>query len=143
MEPAAHEAREPFSCRTCWKTVDIVHLARATLDGIRYSCSIHCPCGYTLEGDGRGLRDEVRDLFRETEGMWALRVANLGTNRVAALRALQKITGAAPAALLAVVRDGKPVAEGSLVEIEYVDLQLATTDVDVERVRIDAPPMTR
>ncbi len=99
---------------------------------LRFTASFKCNnCSYGLEADGSEVPDDVRALFYEAEGRWTATVRSLGPRRVEALRVLRALLGATPAEILRLLQEGRPVAEGTLAEVEAAQELLAEAGAEV------------
>lgn len=93
-------------------------------------------CSFAQEAHGPELSQETRKGFYLTEGKWSLQIADLGPRRLEALGVLHSILGSSPAELMEVVRDRRPLVEGTLVEVERVEDLLTEVGVRLVKSRL-------
>jgi len=124
-------------CPECSGRAQVVIGARSEDGELRCFESLRCPsCGCAQEADGRELLEYMRNALCAVHGRWSAHVRDLGVDRVAALAALCRHLGFAPAEALRVVREAKPIVHGVLVEIEQVQALLEPAGVVLAIARV-------
>ncbi|HEY0992578.1 MAG TPA: hypothetical protein VGD80_36240 [Kofleriaceae bacterium] len=104
---------------------------------LRFSASFRCAsCSSALEADGPELVEEARRAFLAAEGRWSLHVHDLGPRPVETLRVLRAALPGTPSAIAKIVRERKPLVEGTLVELEGLELMLEEAGAGVGMTRL-------
>lgn len=116
--------------------MSIQFTAESLVDGIRVSRSMSCGgCGLAQKADGDELTDDARAAFYAAEGRWSLSIDTPGPRRTDLLKHLREILDAEPADAIKLLRDRRPVATGTLVEIEMFELALNALGATVLRTK--------
>lgn len=131
-------ASEPVQCPDCGETIACTYVATSSATTFRFSRSLYCSrCSFTEEADGDELTDEAKAAFIASGSRWVARIRDLGPRRAEALHALRRLRSDPPMELLRVVRDRRPLTEGTRVEAEYFEEVLKEFGVDVDVSRVD------
>ena len=134
---SSHLVRVPIKCSRCGIDAYRTDIAKSEIGELVVNYSFACPnCSLALAGHGPELFEETRKAFYVLEGKWSLHIADLGTRRLEALRVLHSILGVSPVELMGVVRDRRPLVEGTLVEVERVEELLARVGVQLVKSRL-------
>lgn len=132
-----HFATTMVQCPRCGEETKLTYAAVSTPTKIRFSHSIRCEsCSVAEEGDGPALTADARAAFIAAEGRWSAHIRDLGPRRAEALRALRELRKESPVDLLQTIRDGKAIAEGALVEVEYFQDALQNVGAVVTLTRV-------
>lgn len=132
-----HFVRGALPCHRCGSDAQTHVSARIRNGEIHSSGGEYCAhCGMAQEWDGGELDDELRELFCEQEGRWAVFLDDLGADRVAALRVLRDLLDCQPSDLPPLLRSSAPLLTGALVEVERLHGVLTATGAScrIERV---------
>lgn len=138
-----HQVDVEAECPRCGVWIVRTIGASSSPERLRVSSSLRCPsCGAAEETDGDELWDEAREAFIAKEGRWLARVQDLGPNRAQALAALRQSKRWSPGELFDALRDQRPVADGSLAEMEQLAATLGQVGIEItlERATDAAPP---
>lgn len=119
-------------CDRCGAAATLGISASSSARGVECNGSFRCPsCAQMYAVCGLELTDELREAFYAVEGRWSAVLRDLGSRRIDALRVLRALRQASPSELFEWIRRGEPIAEGALVEVEYVRDRLAEAGADV------------
>ena len=127
-----HVASTSVRCPQCGHQAELVHVANADASQLRCSSSLTCrSCSYSEEAHGPELSEAARAAFYAAEGRWVAVIRDLGPRKLEALQLLRDVRSETPAELMQLVREGRPIVEGTLVEVERVNALLREAGVDV------------
>ncbi|MFY1825387.1 ribosomal protein L7/L12 [Myxococcus fulvus] len=116
-----------MSCCQCGTRQACIHTATARSEGLRFASSFHClACGDAFESDDSRIPEDLRPLFYETHGKWALHLEATGPQKLHVLHSVRHVMG------LSIQDAGEllkslpsQLAEGTRVEMEVLRERLA------------------
>ncbi|MBZ4408797.1 hypothetical protein K8640_11280 [Myxococcus sp. XM-1-1-1] len=116
-----------MSCRQCGALQQCIHTATARSEGLSFASSFHClECGDAFESDDSRIPEDLRPLFYETHGKWALRLEEPGPRRVQLLHAVRDVMGLSLQDTGELLKSlPRQLAEGTRVEMELLQARLA------------------
>jgi hypothetical protein len=124
-------------CPQCSVDAIRTYVAKSDAEGLRLYCSVACSnCSFAEEVHGPELTDDARSAFYVAEGRWSLKLVDLGPRHVDVLHVLRGIYGYTPTEAMRVLREGTPVAEGALVEVERLEEMLREAGADLAKTRV-------
>ncbi len=126
-------------CAHCGQAVFVSVAARSCSDGIRYTTSLRCECGYAIESDD-GESPALREVLLVANGPWEVRLVDAGSRRIEVIAAIGRIAGCSNHDALALIQ-GAParVIVGTRLEVlRAVDL-LRSLGATAHAARVDAP----
>lgn len=134
-----HVASTKVICPQCQQVADCTYVATSGLRELRFGTSWSCSsCGLQQELDGRELSDEAREAFVVLEGRWSGLVREFAAHESGALAALRTVRAdLLPIELVKLIREGKPIVEGTLVEVEAVESHLEQFGIRLAILRLD------
>lgn len=126
-------------CPRCGSEGTRSYSAVSAPSGPCVSSSFRCPaCGLAKEVDYDGLPEEARAAFYAAEGRWAVSVRERDFDRAKmldALRVLRSVRDERPGDLLHIIREGRPLVDGTLAEVEGIQSLLEAAGIPVALAR--------
>ncbi|MCY1000856.1 hypothetical protein OWM54_27265 [Myxococcus sp. MISCRS1] len=116
-----------MSCRQCGTLQQCTHTATARSEGLRFASSFHClECGDAFESDDSRIPEDLRPLFYETHGKWALYLEATGPQKLHVLHSIRHVMGLSLQATGELLKSLPcQLAEGTRVEMELLRERLA------------------
>jgi len=126
-----------FDCR-CGAVGVVVHVYRAN-HVLALSSSFRCnACGFALELDDDAIHSaDLREAFYSANGCWALRIVELGEQRVSVMRKLREVLGLTAPQVIRVVKTEPLIGKATRTEMAALAEALVAVGARVEIVRID------
>ena len=132
-----HLVQIAIACPQCGRDAIRTYVAKVDANGLRLYSSAACSnCSFAQEAHGPELTDDARAAFYAAEGRWSLKLVGVGTRPVDVLRVLRTMHDYTPMEVMRVVREGTPIIDGALVEVEHVEGVLSEAGAELTKSRL-------